>query len=295
MTPLPRTIYETAYFVLTPSGNLHEYRSPDAALDKPAVSLHLPACTLGPMPTPEPSTKGRQLDAMFTIEGDGGARNVFRAKSWEELSAWWGEIEKVRGWDPLARDLARWRKLIGLRATVLTVHEDACGGRLADCAGGGARHRRCARGSRRAPRRGAPPFFSSLFVLFPPRLTSLFRSQAAVAPLPPMPPLPPRPIPLEADDVEEPPVTADEEPPVRVDEAEPPTAGEVGSVSSCSDNHADLASSPPILTERPDSPSYSFASEGSTPATTPGPLSPASMVGGRSLLTEADVPEEEEE
>lgn len=47
------------------------------------------------MPTPEPSTKGRQLEAMFTIESP-DSRNVFRAKSWEELSGWWEAFEKVR-------------------------------------------------------------------------------------------------------------------------------------------------------------------------------------------------------
>ncbi|KAK4698547.1 hypothetical protein P7C70_g7726, partial [Phenoliferia sp. Uapishka_3] len=85
--------WKSAYFILTPSGNLHEYPSQDVPLNKPSVSLHLPSCTLGPMPTPEPSAKGRPIEAMFTIEGD-GSRNVFRAKSWEELSTWWLAIER---------------------------------------------------------------------------------------------------------------------------------------------------------------------------------------------------------
>jgi hypothetical protein len=46
------------------------------------------------MPTPEASTKGRQLDALFTIEAPDG-NHILRAKSWEELSGWWIEIEKV--------------------------------------------------------------------------------------------------------------------------------------------------------------------------------------------------------
>lgn len=87
--------WKSAHFVLTPSGNLHEYAAPDAPLNRPAVSLHLPACTLGPMPDSVPSPKGRPLEAMFTVEGP-DSRNVFRAKSWEELSAWWSAIERVR-------------------------------------------------------------------------------------------------------------------------------------------------------------------------------------------------------
>ncbi|KAI5480244.1 PH domain containing protein, partial [Pseudohyphozyma bogoriensis] len=95
--------WNAAHFILTPAGNLHEYKSSDSPLDKPVVSLHLPACIIGPMPTPEPSTKGRQLDAMFTIEGP-DSRNVFRAKSWEELSSWWVEIDQFTKKLPLPDD-----------------------------------------------------------------------------------------------------------------------------------------------------------------------------------------------
>lgn len=36
-----------AYFVLTPSGHLHEYSSPKDPLDRPHISLFLPNCTIG--------------------------------------------------------------------------------------------------------------------------------------------------------------------------------------------------------------------------------------------------------
>ncbi|KAM0749125.1 hypothetical protein T439DRAFT_327620 [Meredithblackwellia eburnea MCA 4105] len=88
--------WKAAFFVLTPSGNLHEYPTPDSPLSKPSVSIHLPACTLGPMPTPPDANVGKggkQVEAMFTIEGPDG-RNVYRARSWEELSEWWRVIER---------------------------------------------------------------------------------------------------------------------------------------------------------------------------------------------------------
>ena len=41
------------------------------------------------MPTPEASSKGKQLEALFTIEAADGTKHVLRAKSWEELGGWW--------------------------------------------------------------------------------------------------------------------------------------------------------------------------------------------------------------
>ncbi|KAL8276516.1 hypothetical protein RQP46_011064 [Phenoliferia psychrophenolica] len=85
--------WKQAFFVLTPSGNLHEFYAQDGPLNKPAVSLHLPLCTLGPMPSAEPSKNGRPAEATFTVEGP-DSRNVFRAKSWDELNMWWQAIER---------------------------------------------------------------------------------------------------------------------------------------------------------------------------------------------------------
>lgn len=84
------------YYLLTPTGHLHSYPTSSSPLPAPSTSLYLPHCTLGPMPTPEASTKGRQLEAMFTIEDAGGVKHILRAKSWEELGGWWEGLGKVR-------------------------------------------------------------------------------------------------------------------------------------------------------------------------------------------------------
>ncbi|ORY43261.1 hypothetical protein BCR35DRAFT_249442, partial [Leucosporidium creatinivorum] len=101
--------YKEAFFVLSPSGYLHEYRSSDTPLDKPYLSLMLPSCTLGPMP-PATGSKGGRFK--FVIEGrqspsTGTIRGTIKkqqkqlgrsysARSWEELHSWWIEIEKKR-------------------------------------------------------------------------------------------------------------------------------------------------------------------------------------------------------
>ncbi|KAK4697374.1 hypothetical protein P7C70_g8224, partial [Phenoliferia sp. Uapishka_3] len=41
--------WKEAYFIVTPSGHLHEYASSDSPLDKPHISLYLPHCTVGPI------------------------------------------------------------------------------------------------------------------------------------------------------------------------------------------------------------------------------------------------------
>ncbi|ORY79742.1 hypothetical protein BCR35DRAFT_325252 [Leucosporidium creatinivorum] len=86
--------WTTGYYLLTPQGHLHTYPTSSAPLPSPSSSLYLPHCTLGPMPTPEASTKGRQLEAMFTIEDQSGTKHVLRAKSWEELGGWWEGLVK---------------------------------------------------------------------------------------------------------------------------------------------------------------------------------------------------------
>ncbi|KAK4053185.1 hypothetical protein OIV83_001920 [Microbotryomycetes sp. JL201] len=85
--------WATGFWILSPSGHLHSYASSTSPISHPAVSLPLRHCTLGPMPTPEVGSKGKQLEAMFTVDAPDG-KYVLRAKSWEELSAWWTDIEK---------------------------------------------------------------------------------------------------------------------------------------------------------------------------------------------------------
>lgn len=87
--------WKSAFYLLTPSGFLHSYPTSSSPIGQPASSLNLRLCTLGPMPTPETSNDQRgQLEALFTLDGPDG-KHVLRAKSWEELSSWWGDIEKV--------------------------------------------------------------------------------------------------------------------------------------------------------------------------------------------------------
>lgn len=88
--------WSPGFWVLSPSGHLHSYPSSSAPISHPSSSLALRHCTLGAMPVPEMTSKGKQLEAVFTIDAPDG-KYVFRAKSWEELMSWWTEIEKVSG------------------------------------------------------------------------------------------------------------------------------------------------------------------------------------------------------
>ncbi|PVF98026.1 hypothetical protein CPB86DRAFT_759130 [Serendipita vermifera] len=97
------------YYVLTPSGWLHEYPSSDPATRaSPTFSLFLPLCTLGP-----PSTQ-RSRSHKFTLEGksdaEGSRRHSilpgklggkssnaysFRARSHEEMMEWWHDCRML--------------------------------------------------------------------------------------------------------------------------------------------------------------------------------------------------------
>ncbi|KAM0792607.1 hypothetical protein ACM66B_005268 [Microbotryomycetes sp. NB124-2] len=85
--------WSNGFWILSPSGHLHSYASSTSPIAFPQVSLALRHCTLGPMPMPEVGSKGKQMEALFTIDAPDG-KYVFRAKSWEELSAWWTDVEK---------------------------------------------------------------------------------------------------------------------------------------------------------------------------------------------------------
>ncbi|KIM33257.1 hypothetical protein M408DRAFT_326039 [Serendipita vermifera MAFF 305830] len=102
--------WEEGYFVLTPSGWLHEYASSDPnARSTPKFSVFLPLCTLGP-----PSTQ-RSKSHKFVLEGkqdaQGSRRNsfklpaklggnsthgyTFRARSHEEMMEWWQDCRML--------------------------------------------------------------------------------------------------------------------------------------------------------------------------------------------------------
>ncbi|GAA5916560.1 hypothetical protein JCM6882_002540 [Rhodosporidiobolus microsporus] len=115
--------WKECFFVLTPAGYLHEYRSPSTPLSKPHLSLFLPACTVLPLSPAKPSKGkgGKEKPAEFVIEGrksdpaatsgaGGGGSvkvkgmvgikarevgRVYRARSETEAAAWWPEIEKL--------------------------------------------------------------------------------------------------------------------------------------------------------------------------------------------------------
>ncbi len=106
--------YKEAYYVLTPSGYLHEYTSSDpASAHHPVWSLFLPACTLGP-----PSSATTSRSHKFHIEGrkDGTSAYgktpgssghsflglgksetayTFRARSHDEMMEWWNDTRML--------------------------------------------------------------------------------------------------------------------------------------------------------------------------------------------------------
>ncbi|KAI0293506.1 hypothetical protein B0F90DRAFT_1913423 [Multifurca ochricompacta] len=99
--------YRESYFVLTPSGFLHEYTSSDSAqANSPFFSLFLPLCTLGP------AANSNAKSHKFHIEGrkDGagstktGSLRIgrpsqhawsFRARSHEDMMEWWNDIRML--------------------------------------------------------------------------------------------------------------------------------------------------------------------------------------------------------
>ncbi|GAA5906119.1 hypothetical protein JCM5296_001052 [Sporobolomyces johnsonii] len=103
--------WKEAYFVLTPSGYLHEYASSSTPFSQPHISLFLPNCTVHPLPAATPTSNGKERGAKFTIEGrkSAGAGTLhgtlkmkhkelgrsYRCRSWEEAKGWRVEIEKL--------------------------------------------------------------------------------------------------------------------------------------------------------------------------------------------------------
>ncbi|KAH9964705.1 hypothetical protein BGW80DRAFT_1347388 [Lactifluus volemus] len=99
--------YRESYFILTPSGFLHEFSSSDPMLGtSPLFSLFLPLCTLGP------AASSNAKSHKFHIEGrkDGagsiktgslriGRRSQhawsFRARSHDDMMEWWNDIRML--------------------------------------------------------------------------------------------------------------------------------------------------------------------------------------------------------
>ncbi|KAK4700279.1 hypothetical protein P7C70_g5972, partial [Phenoliferia sp. Uapishka_3] len=100
--------YKEAYYVLSPSGYLHERRSSDENAIKPIFSLFLPECSLG---SPSQATSKSHK---FLVEGNKAIKSTiegklksslrfggkeiayaFRARTHVDMTAWWNEVEKL--------------------------------------------------------------------------------------------------------------------------------------------------------------------------------------------------------
>jgi hypothetical protein len=105
--------YRESYFVLTPSGFLHEYSSSDphsAGSASPMFSLFLPMCILGP-PSPASAkshkfhiegrkdwtgtTKSNSLTSRISLTGRSQHAWSFRTRSREDMMEWWNDIKML--------------------------------------------------------------------------------------------------------------------------------------------------------------------------------------------------------
>lgn len=99
--------YRESYFVLTPSGFLHEYSSSDPMLGtSPLFSLFLPLCTLGPAASS--SAKSHKFHIEGRKDGAGSIKTgslrigrrsqyawSFRARSHEDMMEWWNDVRML--------------------------------------------------------------------------------------------------------------------------------------------------------------------------------------------------------
>lgn len=99
--------YRESYFVLTPSGFLHEYSSSDPAQAiSPIFSLFLPLCTLGPASSS--SAKSHKFHIEGRKDGAGSIKTgslrlgrrsqhawSFRARSHEDMMEWWNDTRML--------------------------------------------------------------------------------------------------------------------------------------------------------------------------------------------------------
>ncbi|KEI41170.1 uncharacterized protein L969DRAFT_92403 [Mixia osmundae IAM 14324] len=99
--------YKDAYYILTPAGYLHEYRTSDLDSNpNPDTSFFLPECTLGA------PTSANARSHKFHIEGGKGMSGnkrsgfqsmstgrehsyTFRARSHEEMMEWWSDLRQL--------------------------------------------------------------------------------------------------------------------------------------------------------------------------------------------------------
>lgn len=100
--------YKEGFYVLTPAGYLHEYRSSDRAKNPhPELSVFLPECTLG-----APSTNHSRSHKFHLETGGGGAgagiakrkgpaalagksSYTFRGRSHDEMMEWWNDAKQL--------------------------------------------------------------------------------------------------------------------------------------------------------------------------------------------------------
>jgi PH domain len=99
--------YRESYFILTPSGFLHEYSSSDPAqANTPLFSLFLPLCTLGPAASS--SAKSHKFHIEGRKDGAGSIKTgslrigrssqhawSFRARSREDMMEWWNDVRML--------------------------------------------------------------------------------------------------------------------------------------------------------------------------------------------------------
>lgn len=100
--------WSEGYYVLTPSGWLHEYANSDPnGRTSPIFSLFLPLCTLGPPSTQRSRSHKFQLEGKSDAQGSrrnsilpgklGGGSHAysFRARSHEEMMEWWHDCRML--------------------------------------------------------------------------------------------------------------------------------------------------------------------------------------------------------
>ncbi len=108
--------YRESYFVLTPSGFLHEYSSSDPAqATLPLFSLFLPLCTFGP--AAGSSIKSHKFHIDGRKDGAGSVKTGslrigrpgkyawnFRVRSHEDMMEWWNHIRMLCARNLVASD-----------------------------------------------------------------------------------------------------------------------------------------------------------------------------------------------
>lgn len=92
--------YKEGFYVLTPAGYLHEYRSSDLSRNPhPELSLFLPECTLGAPSTVSSRSHKFHLETGKKSSGGMPFQNhleySFRARSHDEMMEWWNDAKQL--------------------------------------------------------------------------------------------------------------------------------------------------------------------------------------------------------